>query len=409
MGGTRKTLLNLGALLVSDHRHLAALVTTLLAAACGGPADVAFQPIKLDRLASAPAPLSTTNALTLLAGGESCVIDSYEHRVSCVDPSGESVKFGVEGEGPGEFAFPTHLVRGASGTLGVLDSGLNRLSMFSASGQFVTSTGELPGRFFLRSRQMTGGTVAGWYRKSDSNGDRPVVQAEIDVTTGRVEWERTFPREADVASCSTPLWRTTRLLLGYGDGSGDLLFVTCHGEFLVWYADRDAEEPAAVVRSPTYVERYPTDEEVASEVRMLRSAAWRPVVDEEEIRTRAKVWYGARVMDDRRRFWAVSHWNAWADMVAVSHIDMFRLTDHGPEYALTLQVADKVVGMDVLGDTLAVLVVRDAGGVLPERRVDWYDISGLTDAVVDGPAIESPVSRGVTTEVEVGMEASCVY
>lgn len=70
-----------------------------------------------------------------------------------------------------------------------------------------------------------------------------------------------------------------------------------------------------------------------------------------------------------------------ADMVAFSHIDLFRLTDRGPEYALTLQVADKVVGMDVLGDTLAVLVVRDAGGVIPERRVDWYDISGLTGTV----------------------------
>ena len=63
---------------------------------------------------------------------------------------------------------------------------------------------------------------------------------------------------------------------------------------------------------------------------------------------------------------------------SLSHIDMFRLTDDGPEYALTLQVVDKVVGMDVLGDTLAVLVVRDAGGVVEERRVDWYDISSVT-------------------------------
>ncbi len=46
-------------------------------------------------------------------------------------------------------------------------------------------------------------------------------------------------------------------------------------------------------------------------------------------------------------------------------------------YALTLQVANKVVGMDVLGDTLAVLVERDAGGVVPERRVDWYDVAAV--------------------------------
>lgn len=366
-------------LLVPDLSRQAVLVTTLLAAVCGGPADVAFQPIKLDPFASAPSPPSRRSQLTLQAGGAACVIDSYDPRVNCMDPGGESVDFGAEGEGPGEFRFPTFVLRGPTGTIGVVDGQLNRLSMFSASGEFRASTGELPSPLSFGRRQVMDGAVSGSYRRSDSNGDRPVVQAEIAVETGRVEWERAFPHEADVANCSTPSWRTTRLLLGYGDGSGDVLFVTCHGEFLVWYADRDAEEPAAIVRSPTYVERYPTDEEVASQVRMLRSAAWRPVVDEEEIRTRPKVWYGARVIDDRRRFWAVSHWNAWADMVAFSHIDMFRLTDRGPEYALTLQVADKVVGMDVLGDTLAVLVVRDAGGVIPERRVDWYDVSGVTD------------------------------
>ncbi|MDE2663474.1 MAG: hypothetical protein F4Y74_12505 [Gemmatimonadales bacterium] len=364
---------------MSGSRRQAVLVTTLLAAACGGPADVAFQPIKLDPFASAPSPLSRRSQLTLLAGGAACVIDSYEQRVNCMDPGGESVDFGTEGEGPGEFRFPTFILRGPLGTIGVVDGQLNRLSMFSASGEFRTSTGELPGPLLFGRHQVMDGAVSGSYRRSDPSGDRSTVQAEIDVETGRVEWERAFPHEADVASCSTPLWRTTRLLLGYGDGSGDLMFVTCHGEFLVWYADRDAEEPAAIVQSPTYVERYPTDEEVASEVRLLRSAAWRPVVNEEELRARPKVWYGARVMDDRRRFWAVSHWNAWADMVAFSQIDMFCLTDRGPEYALTLQVADKVVGMDVLGDTLAVLVVRDAGGVIPERRVDWYDISSVTD------------------------------
>ena len=375
---------------MSDRLRQAALVTTLLAAACGGPADVVFQPIKIDALAAAPSPLSTTNEITLLAVGAACVIDSYEHRVSCIDPGGESVEFGAEGEGPGEFKFPSHLLRSASGTVGVLDTHLNRLSTFSASGQFLASTGELPRGFFLRSREVTGGTVSGWYRKPDSNGDRPAVQAEIDVTTGRVQWERAFPHEADLASCSTPLWRITRLLLGYGDGNGGLLFLACHGEFLVWYANRDAEDPTSVVRSPTYVERYPTEEEVASQVRTLQSARWRPAVNEGEIRSRPKLWYGPKVLDDRRRFWAVSHWDAWDDVVAISYIDMFHLRDDGPEYALTLQVADKVLGMDVLGDTLAVLVVRNAGGVVPERRVDWYDISSVTGPAEGGPMRSNP-------------------
>lgn len=216
----------------------------------------------------------------------------------------------------------------------------------------------------------------GWYRRLDVDGDRPAVQAEVDVATGRIEWERAFPFEADVVSCSTPLWRTNRLI--NGDGSGDVLFLACYGEVLVWYANRDAEEPTAIVRSPTYVERYPTEDNVSSELRMLQSSPLGSIISEEEIRARPKVWYGPRVVDDRRRFWAVSHWNAGSDVIPLlSYIDMFHLTADGPKYALTLQVADKVVGMDVLGDTLAVLVMRDGGGVVPGRRVDWYDLAAL--------------------------------
>ena len=357
---------------MSSPRRHAALVTTLLAAACSESADVTLQPIELDALASAPSPLSVRSGVTLLPAGAACVIDSYGHRVTCLDPGGESVEFGAEGEGPGEFTFPGDVLRGPSSTIGVVDRRLRRLSLFSASGAFLASTGGLPVRFAASGREARHGTVLGWYRRSDSNGDQPIVQAEIDVATGRVEWERAFPYAEDVVSCSTPLRRTSRL--ANGDGRGDLLFLACYGEVLVWYADRNAEEPTALVRSPTYVARYPTEEDVASELRTLRAAPWLP--DEEEIRARPLEWYGARVVDDRRRFWAVSHWNPATDVIPpLSYIDMFRLTADGPEYALTLRVADKVLGMDVLGDTLAVLVVRDAGGVIPERRVDWYDIS----------------------------------
>lgn len=360
----------------SSLRHKAALVTTLLAAAWGGPAAVPSQPVALEPLASAPSPPSMASWLTLLASGSACVVESYWYRVVCIDPDGKSVEFGTEGEGPGEFRSPHFTIRGASGAIGVLDLRLHRLSMFSAAGEFIASTGGLPSGFRPTRRTVLDGTVLGLYRGFDGNVDRPLAHAEINVATGRVEWERAFPNEGDIVSCTTPLTRVGRL--APGEGSGDLLSLACHGEFLVWYADRDAEEPTAIVRSPTYVERYPTDEDVASELRMLGPLPRAP--GEDEIRARPKQWYGPRVLDDRRRFWAVSHWNAAADVIpALSYIDLFRLADDGPEYALTLQVRDKVMGMDVLGDTLAVLVERDAGGVIPERRIDWYDISGVAD------------------------------
>lgn len=75
---------------------------------------------------------------------------------------------------------------------------------------------------------------------------------------------------------------------------------------------------------------------------------------------------------------------------AVSYINVFDLARDGPRHALTLEVRDKVIGMDVLGEALAVLVERAEGngpavraqtpggiveGLPAERRVDWYDIA----------------------------------
>ena len=311
------------------------------------------------------------------------LIETYWYRVVCTDPDGDSFTFGKEGEGPGEFTDPSDILRGPAGTIGVVDGRLNRVSMFSRSGRFMASTPGLPTLVTDSGPSAVEGTMAARYIKFDPGAGSSFVQAEIEAATGSVTWERTFPDEADVVDCSTSWPGRDRPPLGsgYSDGGGGLLFVTCFGEFLVWYADRNADDPTAVVRS-TYIERYPSDEDVAAQMRWLNSlpaGGFRPFSSEEEIRERPKVWYGARVVDAGRRFWAVSHWNSVDDVIpALSYIDMFRLTDQGPEYALTLQVADKVVGMDVLANTLAVLVERDVGGVIPERRVDWFDVTAVT-------------------------------
>lgn len=362
------------------------LVSVALFVACREQTDSGSQPVQLDPYASVIAPPSMIDEIVLLEGDMACVIDTYWYRVACTDPGGESFRFGKEGEGPGEFTDPTEVLRGPAGTIGVVDGRSNRLSMFSRSGEFVASTQGLqgiPGILTASGPSATDGTMATSFRQfglSRGSGYSN-VQAEIDTATGSVVWERTFPDEADVVDCSTPRPGSPRRQMGtgYDDGDGGLLFVTCYGEFLVWYADRDADEPGTIMRT-TYVERYPTDEDVASELRFLNSippGRFRPDVDEEAIRARPQVWYGARVVDDERRFWAVSHWNASEVIPGLSYIDVFRLTEGGPEYAVTLQVADKVVGMDVLGNTLAVLVERDTGGVVRERRVDWYDVTDM--------------------------------
>ena len=354
----------------------------LLTAACGEQGDSASPSARLEPYASVVSPPSMSDEVVLLEAGSACVIDTYWYRVVCTDPGDESFMFGAEGEGPGEFTDPGGILRGPAGTIGVVDRRLDRLSMFSGSGGFLTSTPGIPSFLLASGPSAMGGTMVGSYYRLDLANGSSFVNAEIDTATGRIVWERTFPDEADVVDCSTPTpgGLPRQLGFGYHDESGGLLFVTCYGEFLVWYADRDAGEPAAIVRS-TYVERYPTEEDVAASLRLLNSipaGGFRPNLDEEQIRARPKVWYGARVVDDQRRFWAVSYWNAEDVIPALSHIEMYRLTDTGPEYALTLQVADKVLGMDVLGNTLAVLVERDTGGVISERRVDWFDVAALT-------------------------------
>lgn len=353
--------------------HRAALIALLTTAACGGQGDFSPLYVAIEPVASVEAPASDSYALVLLEDGTACVAETYWYRIVCNDPGGESLMFGAKGEGPGEFLFPHPVLRAPDGMIGVMDSDLGRLSLFTETGEFVSATSSFPSTpstFFIGPQKVVGETLVGMSRDFFSAIRRDL---EIELATGHVLWERSFPLERDVVDCASP-GRTDWQLGGGHTGPGSShLFVACYGEYLVWYAHRDDAETAAIVRT-TYVERYPSDSEVASEMRQLQSAPWR--VSEDEIRARPLAWYGARVLDDRQRFWAVSRAESqFIELIpGTSYIDLFCLTND-PQYALTLEVKDDVLGMDVLGDTLVVLVQRDIGGVLPEHRMDWYDVS----------------------------------
>lgn len=231
-------------------------IATVLAAACGEPSDSASPYVRLDPYASVVSPPSQRDEVVLLEGGTACVVETYWYRVVCTHPAGDSFTFGTEGEGPGEFTDLDDILRGPAGTVGVVDGRLNRVSLFSPSGQFMASTPGLPTFLSYSDPSAVGGTMTARYMRLDPGTGSSSAQAEIDVATGDVIWERTLPDEADVVDCSTswPGRGRPRLGAGYSDGSGGLLFVTCFGEFLVWYADRDADDPTTIVRS-TYVER----------------------------------------------------------------------------------------------------------------------------------------------------------
>jgi DNA-binding beta-propeller fold protein YncE len=72
------------------------------------------------------------------------VVDTLAHRIAIVAPNGDVLgHFGIRGDGPGQFNFPTNIARAADGRLFVTDSMNFRVQMFDPEGRFVRSFGKL--------------------------------------------------------------------------------------------------------------------------------------------------------------------------------------------------------------------------------------------------------------------------
>lgn len=76
-------------------------------------------------------------------GSRLFVADSRAHRIVAIDrASGEvASSFGLEGEGPGEFRFPTSLAFGSDERLYVADQENSRIQIFSPEGEFLEEFG----------------------------------------------------------------------------------------------------------------------------------------------------------------------------------------------------------------------------------------------------------------------------
>jgi len=72
------------------------------------------------------------------------VVDTLRHCVFIVSPAGEYLgAFGMHGNGPGQFNFPTNITRGADGLLYVTDTLNFRVQVFDEEGRFVRTFGKL--------------------------------------------------------------------------------------------------------------------------------------------------------------------------------------------------------------------------------------------------------------------------
>ena len=121
-------------------------------------------------------------------------------------------------------------------------------------------------------------------------------------------------------------------------------------------------------------------EEIESFDRSLAELGLEPTQSIEEqlesYRTTPKRYYlvtNQHLFDTRNRYWVATH----RELQEWSYLDVYE----NAEYVASVKVRDRMLGFDVMGSTLVVLVERrlgvgDADGV-PDRGVDWYEVEGV--------------------------------
>lgn len=331
-----------------------------------------------ERIGTARVPTSANGSVALLSDETiACVINSYETQVSCVDRSGAVVgTFGREGEGPGEFESLSKVLGGPDGTVGALDIGNDRFGVYEPSGTLLSEV-PLPGAAVgLSPIRRFGETLAGL----SITIDPAAVQAgagpggyltlfEVDIASAElVRQEEVPPVDAEV-ECG-------RILYGFPGPGGGWVFIACEGH-LVFVGV--GGEPT-VVRAPAYTGELPNDRDVAERMESMSFLATAGIpFDQERLdryRNTPKNYHlllGQQIFDEQGRLWIATQ----RDRDEFSHLDVYLPGEAA--FIGSIRVDDRIMGFDVLGSTLVVLVERplspeDPDGIA-DRAVDWYDIS----------------------------------
>lgn len=328
---------------------------------------------------SAEVPFSNSRAIALLADGRTaCVVDSYEHRIRCVDPDGSVVGvFGREGEGPGEFEFPSDLVRGESGSVGVFDMGLGRFTIFEAGGALV-QTVRLPGSGDLNPTDAFGESLSGIettvepnaYAAGAAEGGFQTLY-ELDIASGTMHRSEELPPVPVRVDCG-------RIMYGRPNPRGGWVFLACEGH-VVFVAE---DGTTTLTQAPTYSRELPTKLDVAEYRAESENLAARGLpVSEERLEEYENTPKRYQLAPNKHGFDAEGRW--WIatlrDHREFSYLDIFA----DGRYVATVRVRDRLWGFDILESMLVVVVDRlPESGVDPDaigtRGVDWYDIGGLS-------------------------------
>ncbi len=355
----------IGSLVLKLRATVAAVMSAAAVATCTSVSESPLPILPLTPVASVHAPLSFVNDVALVTDTIACVADSYEFQIHCLAHSGRTVgTFGGKGEGPGEFQGVAKLERAAGGAIAVLDIRLDRVTVFSPHGTLLWES-SAPG---IRMNRLNGEHVYG-YLLDFSTGIRLSIPAELDLRSGAVVWTGDAIVEGADAEC---------LFTSLGAMSREEIWVSwnCNHELVV-FENRDG--PGVARLSPAYVAELPNQRDVDEYLEGLARIGagyvrTPPRLSESyaaEYRSKPKRWYLGRgqtfKFDDQGRIWAATTYNRDER----SYIEVW----DGSEYLTTVEVRDRLLGYDLLGDLLAVHVERkpDRLGVAP-RAIDWYRV-----------------------------------
>ncbi len=346
-------------------------LVVVLCTACGSTPEEATV-IPLEPVATAGAPLRGISSIALADEATACVIDSYEDRIHCMNRRDEEVgAFGRPGEGPGEFRSLVEVVGGPDGTIGAIDWGLARMTVFETTGTLVSEVA-LP--FFgpFRARAPFESALFGYgmaSRSGDLSAGFQILHTELDLASETIVWERAYP--VDLVDTGCDPGTSDELARGVPTPEGGMVFPVCDG--LIFLADRDGDD-ATLVRAPLYVEELRSKAEMDAFAALQRTSPFGSEASIERQRTTPLRYnVGRPIFDDRDRLWVLTR----RFQEGFSQLDIYA----GTEYLGVVQVRDRAVGFDLRGSTLVVLVNRPVGpddpDGFPDRGIDWYDISGL--------------------------------
>ena len=343
---------------------------------CGGSASGVAQTFVPERIATVQVPLSASGSIALLSDrNTACVIDSYEVRVRCVNRTGEAIGvFGREGEGPGEFGGLSQLVGGPDNTLGAVDNRHSRFSVFEPSGVLVGEVGLPDAAFLLGWVGRFDTTLSAIWVSVDPNVLRARTESwlprlfEVELASSEVVWQEVPPVEAEV--------ECREIIYGVPNPDGGWVYVACDGHMV--FAGEDGE--VAVLQAPTYTGGLPNERDVDSRREASRTTGrfgggiGRAGL--EQYQNTPKNYHlvlREYKFDEQGRFWIATQ----RDRDEFSYLDVYLPGEAA--FVGSVRVNDRIMGFDLLGSTLVVVVERQLSPEDPDgiagRAVDWYDVS----------------------------------